>query len=108
MFKNKYGEDDGIIKSKVFKKPLTWTFQFSFWGTQMNDLMTLMSKQVDPPVGLYDPTPLLTHHNLLQEVLSGLRLAHFHLEHLPQVTHVLCGAQLRDAGEQHEGEKGDQ
>lgn len=63
---------------------------------------------VDPPVGLHGPAQLLTHRDLLEEMLLGLCLALFLLERLPQVAHVLCSTQLWDARQQHEGEKGDQ
>jgi len=63
---------------------------------------------VDPPVGLHLPALLLTPQDLLEEVLLGLGLALLLLQRLPQVEDVLCGAQLRDAGQQHEGEEGDQ
>ncbi|TNN36518.1 hypothetical protein EYF80_053313 [Liparis tanakae] len=63
---------------------------------------------VDPPVGLHRPALLLTPQDLLEEVLLGLGLALLLLQRLPQVDDVFCGAQLRDAGQQHEGEEGDQ
>lgn len=65
-------------------------------------------EHVEPPVGLHFPAIILTIGNLLQEVLLGLCLALFLLQRLPQVAYVLCGTQLRDAGQQHEGEEGDQ
>lgn len=63
---------------------------------------------VDPPVGLHRPALVLTQSDLLEEMLPGLGLALILLQRHPQVTHVLCGAQLRDPRHQHEGEKSDQ
>lgn len=65
-------------------------------------------QHVDPPVGLDGPTELLTLSDLLKEMLLGFGLVLFFLECLPQVFHVLGSTQLRDARQQHEGEKSDQ
>lgn len=65
-------------------------------------------EHVEPPVGLHFPAIVLTIGNLLQEVLLGLCLALLLLQRLTQVAYVFCGTQLRDAGQQHEGEEGDQ
>lgn len=63
---------------------------------------------VDPPVGLYSPTQLLTNRDLVQEMLLCLCLALFLLQRFPQVAHVLRSAQLWNTSQQHEGEKSDQ
>lgn len=63
---------------------------------------------VNPPVGLHSPAQTLTLRDLGEEMLPGLCLPLFVLQRRPQVTHVLCGAQLGDACQQHEGEESDQ
>ena len=63
---------------------------------------------VDPPVGLHSPALVLTHRDLLEEMLLGLCLTLFLLERIPQVAHVLCSTQLRDARQKHEVEKSDE
>lgn len=65
-------------------------------------------QHVDPPVGLDGPAELLALRDLLKEMLLGLSLVVLFLERLPQVSHVFGIAQLRDARQLHEGEKGDQ